>query len=62
MAKPIIDMVLAVRDAADEPSYVPLLEKEGFVLKVREPDWFQHRLLKAPGIRGNLHVFSQAHL
>jgi len=57
-AKPVIDMVMAVADSTDEPSYVPPLEERGFVLKIREPDWFQHRLLKAPEIRGNLHVFS----
>jgi GrpB-like predicted nucleotidyltransferase (UPF0157 family) len=57
-AKPVIDMVLAVSDSADEPSYVPPLEARGFVLRIREPDWFQHRLLKAPGIAGNLHVLS----
>jgi GrpB-like predicted nucleotidyltransferase (UPF0157 family) len=57
-AKPIIDMVLAVPNSADESSYVPPLEKLGFVLRIREPDWFEHRLLKAPDIDGNLHVFS----
>lgn len=57
-AKPIIDMVLAVRDSADEPAYVSALEKQGFVLRIREPDWYEHRLLKAPGPPGNLHVFS----
>ena len=57
-AKPIIDMVLAVSNSADEPSYVPQLEERGFVLRIREPDWFEHRLLKAPDIDGNLHVFS----
>jgi GrpB-like predicted nucleotidyltransferase (UPF0157 family) len=57
-AKPIIDMLLAVADSADEEAYVPALERQGFVLRIREPDWFEHRLLKAPGIDGNLHVFS----
>jgi GrpB-like predicted nucleotidyltransferase (UPF0157 family) len=57
-AKPVIDMILAVADSADEPSYVPPLEERGYVLRIREPDWFQHRLLKAPEIRGNLHIFS----
>ena len=57
-AKPVIDMVLAVADSADEPSYVPPLEEQGFLLRIREPDWFEHRLLRAPEIRGNLHVFS----
>jgi GrpB-like predicted nucleotidyltransferase (UPF0157 family) len=57
-AKPKIDMVLAVSDSADESSYVPPLEKQGFVLRIREPGWFEHRVLKSPDIDGNLHVFS----
>ena len=57
-AKPVIDMVLAVADSADELSYVPPLEEQGFVLRIREADWFEHRLLKTPDIDGNLHVFS----
>jgi GrpB-like predicted nucleotidyltransferase (UPF0157 family) len=57
-AKPVIDIVLAVADSADESSYVPPLEGEGFVLRIREPDWFEHRLFKAPHTDGNLHVFS----
>jgi GrpB-like predicted nucleotidyltransferase (UPF0157 family) len=58
-AKPIIDMVLAVSNSADEASYVPSLEAEGYVLRIREPDWYEHRLLKAADIRANLHVFSE---
>jgi GrpB-like predicted nucleotidyltransferase (UPF0157 family) len=58
-AKPIIDMVLAVADSSDESSYVNALEEEGYVLRIREPDWFEHRLLKSPEIEGNLHVFSE---
>lgn len=57
-AKPIIDMVLAVADSADEPSYVPALEEAGYRLRIREPHWHEHRLLKAPDFAGNLHVFS----
>ncbi|MDJ0708234.1 MAG: GrpB family protein [Leptolyngbyaceae cyanobacterium MO_188.B28] len=57
-AKPIIDMVLAVADSADESAYVQPLEKKGYTLRVREPDWYEHRLLKPPDIDGNLHVFS----
>lgn len=58
-AKPVIDMVLVVADSAAEESYVPALEEQGFQLHIREPDWYEHRLLKAPGVRGNLHVFSE---
>jgi GrpB-like predicted nucleotidyltransferase (UPF0157 family) len=57
-AKPIIDIVLAVIDSANEPAYVLPLEEKGFVLRIREPDWFEHRMFKAPEIAGNLHVFS----
>jgi GrpB-like predicted nucleotidyltransferase (UPF0157 family) len=57
-AKPIIDMVLAVPDSSNEPSYVPDMELNGYVLRVREPDWFQHRLFRGPGTNINLHVFT----
>jgi len=57
-AKPIIDMVLAVADSSDESSYVKPLEEKGYTLRVREPDWYEHRLLKTPDVQGNLHVFS----
>jgi len=58
-AKPIIDIVLVVADSADEPSYVPDLEGAGYVLRIREPDWFEHRLFKGPDTNVNLHVFSR---
>lgn len=58
-AKPVIDMTLAVPDSADEQAYVPLLETVGYVLRIREPDWYEHRLLKGPDTNVNLHVFSQ---
>ncbi|GAB6180088.1 GrpB family protein [Desulfotomaculum defluvii] len=57
-AKPIIDMLLVVADSADEPSYVPDLEAAGYILQVREPEWFEHRLFKGPDTDTNLHVFS----
>jgi GrpB-like predicted nucleotidyltransferase (UPF0157 family) len=57
-AKPIIDMVLAVADSSDESSYVKPLEEKGYTLRIREPDWYEHRLLKALDVPGNLHVFS----
>ena len=57
-AKPIIDMTLAVADSSREDDYVPDLEAAGFVLRIREPDWYEHRMLKGPGADVNLHVFS----
>jgi GrpB-like predicted nucleotidyltransferase (UPF0157 family) len=59
MAKPIIDIVLAVADSVDEASYVPALEAVGYVLHLREPDWFEHRLLKGTDPAVNLHVFTE---
>ncbi len=57
-AKPIIDILLVVADSADEASYVPDMEAAGYVLRIREPDWFQHRLFKGPDTNVNLHVLS----
>ncbi|HEY6299563.1 MAG TPA: GrpB family protein [Candidatus Binatus sp.] len=57
-AKPIIDMILAVADSADEPAYVPAMESAGYVLRIREPEWHQHRLFKGPDTTINLHVYS----
>lgn len=58
-AKPIIDLVLAVADSGNETAYVGRLESVGFALRVREPDWYQHRLLKSSDRKANLHVFSK---
>ena len=57
-AKPRIDIVLAVPDSADETGYVPALEAAGYVLCIRERDWYQHRVFKGPDTDVNLHVFS----
>ncbi len=57
-AKPIIDMLLVVPDSADEASYLPDLEAAGYVLRIREPDWYEHRVLKGPDTNVNMHVFS----
>jgi len=57
-AKPIIDITLLVPDSADEAAYVPALEAAGYTLRIREPAWHQHRLLRGPDTDVNLHVFS----
>ncbi|MEH6376291.1 GrpB family protein [Streptomyces sp. KLMMK] len=62
-AKPVIDMLLVVPDSAEEASYVPALEGLGFELVIREPGWFEHRVLRkydlGPGAdSANLHVLS----
>ena len=50
-AKPVIDADLTVADSGDEAAYVPDLEAAGFVLRVREPEWEEHRVLAARGRR-----------
>ena len=57
-AKPIVDVLLVVRDAADEPAWLPALEAAGFALRVREPDWHEHRMLRTPTKDVHLHVYS----
>ena len=58
VAKPIVDILLVVDDAADEASYLPALEAAGYVLRVREPAFFEHRMLRTPGKDVHVHVFS----
>ena len=56
-AKPVIDLVLALRDPTDEESYVGALEQLGYQLRVREPEFDEHRMLKLTEPSVNLHVF-----
>ncbi len=49
--------MLVVANTADEPAYVPALESAGYWLKIREPNWFEHRMLKGQDTDVNLHVF-----
>ena len=57
-AKPILDILLVVPNSADEVTYVPALEGVGYVLRIREPEWHEHRMLKGDNPVVNLHVFS----
>ncbi len=56
-AKPLIDINLVVADTTDEAAYVPQLEAAGYSLRVREPEWYEHRLLRGYDPPVNLHVF-----
>lgn len=58
-AKPIVDMLLVVENSGDENSYLPALELAGYVLRVREPDWHEHRMLRTPQLDVHLHVYSR---
>jgi GrpB-like predicted nucleotidyltransferase (UPF0157 family) len=57
-AKPVLDLLLEVSDSGQEEDYAPQLVQARYVLRVREPEWHQHRMFKGPDIDLNLHVFS----
>jgi GrpB-like predicted nucleotidyltransferase (UPF0157 family) len=57
-AKPVIDIALEGPDSSDEPAYLADLSAAGYVLRISEPDWFEHRLLVGSDPAVNLHVFS----
>jgi len=58
-AKPVIDIVLVVEDTTDEGAYGPALVAAGYVLRWREPDWYEHRMFRENETNVNLHVFSR---
>ena len=58
-AKPLIDIILVVADSSAEDAYVPELESAGYTLRIREPDWYEHRLFKGPDTNVNVHTFSE---
>ncbi len=57
-AKPIVDILLVVEDSGDESSYLSALEAAGYVLRVREPDFDEHRMFRTPEKDVHVHVFS----
>jgi len=57
-AKPVIDILVVVPNSADESAYLPRLEAAGYVLRVREPDWNEHRMLRTPAQDVHVHVYS----
>jgi GrpB-like predicted nucleotidyltransferase (UPF0157 family) len=58
IAKPIIDILVVVADSSDEASYLPGLESAGYELRVREPDWHEHRMLRSSVRDVHVHVFT----
>lgn len=58
-AKPVVDVLLVVPDATDEAAYFGPVERCGFEFRLREPDWYEHRLFRLERPAANLHVFSE---
>lgn len=57
-AKPIVDILIVVQDSADESTYLPQLEAAGYLLRVREPDWYEHRMFRTREKNAHLHIYS----
>ncbi|HEM8865899.1 TPA: GrpB family protein [Providencia stuartii] len=57
-AKPIIDIDLIVEDPTAENRYIPQLTALGYVHTIREPSWYEHRMLYLDKPQVNLHVFA----
>ena len=57
-AKPIIDICLTVADSSDEASYLDDLLAAGYELRVREPDFHEHRMVRSAARDVHVHVFS----
>ena len=57
-AKPIVDILLVVEDSSDEASYAPVLEDAGYILRVREPDFHEHRMFRTASKDVHVHAFS----
>lgn len=58
LAKPIVDILLVVDDASDEATFVPHLRDAGYELRIREPEFFEHRMLRTTDRGVHLHVFA----
>jgi len=57
-AKPIVDILLVVADSGDEAAYLPAMEAAGYELRVREPDWNEHRMFVNAERTAQVHVLS----
>jgi GrpB-like predicted nucleotidyltransferase (UPF0157 family) len=57
-AKPIIDILVVVADSTDESAYLNPLQAAGYVLRVREPDWNEHRMFRTPEKDVHVHIYS----
>src|SRR5689334_11000230 len=57
-AKPIIDILVVVEDSTIESAYLPHLEAAGYELRVREPEWHQHRMFRTPEKDVHVHIYS----
>ncbi len=57
-AKPIIDVLVVLPDSSNESAYLPQLEAAGYVLRVREPEWNEHRMFRTVNRDVHIHIYS----
>ncbi len=57
-AKPIVDILVVLPDSADEASYLASLEAAGYVLRVREPEFHEHRMFRTRSLDVHVHIYS----
>jgi GrpB-like predicted nucleotidyltransferase (UPF0157 family) len=57
-AKPIVDILVVVADSTDEDSYLPQMVAAGYELRVREPEFHEHRMFKTPARDVHVHFYS----
>ena len=58
-AKPIIDILLIVNDSANEDKYLKKMEDAEYELRVREPDFHEHRMFRTSEKDVHIHVLSK---
>ena len=58
-AKDIIDVLLVVADSGDESAYLNPLVEAGYQLRVREPEFDEHRMFRTPDRDVHIHVYSR---
>ena len=57
-AKPVVDMLVVVENSADERTYLQPMLDRGYHLRVREPDFEQHRMFRTPERDVHVHFLS----
>ena len=57
-AKPIVDMLVVVENSADERTYLQPMLDSGYQLRVREPNFEQHRMFRTPERDVHVHFLS----
>ncbi len=57
-AKPVIDILVVVKDSSNESAYVPQMESAGYQLRIREPDWHEHRMFRTSKKDVHVHFYT----